>query len=84
MDYKLAQDIIEAIDTRIDIKMPEFNKYNYYLYGYITNVISSDTYEVKINDSTWTLKGDKTYVKNDLVCVLVPNGNKNEAFRTVI
>lgn len=82
MDIKTQQEIAKAIDILIKERLKNLS-FNYYVRGIVQSVDTvNGIYTVKINDSASTLKAldGKTYSVNDVVFILVVNGNFSEKY----
>ncbi|MDI9215994.1 hypothetical protein [Clostridium tertium] len=77
----IQEEILKSVEVLVDSKMKNL-KFNYYVEGKIVAVNSDSTYNVKINGDTEKLKARQglTLNVNDVVLVLVPNGNTSFKF----
>lgn len=81
MDIKLARNIINAVEKLINIKFKEL-KFNYYKEGKIQTDNGDGTYNVLINEEIFTVKARAglTLSVNDIVYIMIPNGNESFKF----
>lgn len=73
--------ILKACEILIDAKLNSL-KFNYYLEGKITADNADGTYDVLIRNESYTLKtkDSSTFTLDDIVFVLVPNGDFGRKF----
>ena len=77
----IQEELLKSIDILINAKMKNL-KFNYYIEGKIISSNSGGTYNVDINGFTEVLKARQglSLSKNDVVLILVPNGNTSFKF----
>lgn len=78
---EIEEKLLKSIDILIDGKLKKL-KFNYYIEGKIISINSDGTYNVKINgsDEKLSTREGLSLVVNDVVLILVPNGNTSFKF----
>lgn len=79
MDFNIMEKIHEAINIAVDAKIKDL-KINYCEDGLIIEVLTGGKYKVDIKGRVYTISSmnGQSYVVNDVVYVLIINGNWSE------